>query len=271
MIAGHLGGVVLPYHDDVFVEAWGYDGIVVIMATGIVVRKIAPLLSNKWEDPAVVAVDAGLTFAVPLLGGHHGANDLARRLADLGITPVVTTATESLGSPSVEGIASSLGAEVVNRESTKNVNLAMLESDVPVIEVRGPRVIVVDDDVAVLSRRGVVVGVGTRRDVNPDEVFDAIMDALSSVCLDEMAVKVVATAEIKRDERGIEEAVRRLGLKIAYLPDDVINAQDPVSESRAEDLGLVGVAEPCALALSTEKELILSKRVYGRVTVAIAR
>ena len=55
------------------------------MSMGIVVRKIAPLLDDKWTDPAVVVVSPDFRYAIPLLGGHHGANELAKELAGLGL------------------------------------------------------------------------------------------------------------------------------------------------------------------------------------------
>lgn len=117
------------------------------------VRDIAPLLNNKWSDPAVVVVDSNLNFAIPLLGGHHGANEISRKLSELGAVPVLTTATEVHGKPSVEGIADSLGCEIFNKESTVAVNCALLDQEIEVLEVKGPRIIVVDEDVSVLVRR----------------------------------------------------------------------------------------------------------------------
>ena len=79
------------------------------MSMGIVVRKIAPLLRDKWTDPAVVVISPDFRYAVPVLGGHHGANDLAKELAGLGLVPVITTATESRGRDSVESLAERTG------------------------------------------------------------------------------------------------------------------------------------------------------------------
>lgn len=152
-IAGHLGADILIYGRDAFRRAFGeYDAIIALFATGIVVREIAPLLVDKWSDPAVVVVDSNLTFAIPLTGGHHGANELASKLSELGTVPVITTATEVHDRPSVEGIAAALGCDIVNRESTRPVNCALLEQDVEVLEIRGPKVVVVGNDVAVLKK-----------------------------------------------------------------------------------------------------------------------
>src|SRR5690348_17770608 len=79
--------------------AWpASDALVCFLATGATVRLVAPLLGDKHTDPAVVCVDEAGGYAVALLGGHHGGNDLARRVAGvLGAQPVVTTATDAAG------------------------------------------------------------------------------------------------------------------------------------------------------------------------------
>lgn len=145
---------MLLYEKGIFEKAFkSYGVIVAVFATGIVVRDIAPLLENKWSDPAVVVVDSNLNFAIPLLGGHHGANEIARKLSELGAVPVLTTATEVHGKPSVEGIADRLGCEIFNKESTVAVNCALLDQEIEVLEVKGPRIVVVDEDVSVLIRK----------------------------------------------------------------------------------------------------------------------
>ena len=246
-----------------------FDMVVAVMAVGIVVRMICPDLKDKWTDRPVVAVDSSLRSAVPIVGGHHGANDLALNLHQkLGVYPAITTATDAADRPSLEGTAGSLGARVVNRSSSKEVNLAFLREDVPVVRISGPKVVLVDEDVAVLkSRGGVVVGLGTRRGVDSSEVMEAVASALRSAGKGVEEIRIIATAWIKKDEIGIERAARELGCPVVYLDEGVLNAQSPTTESRARDLGLVGVAEPAALALS--ERLIMPKKVYGRVTVAL--
>lgn len=88
-----------------------YRGHVFVMATGAVVRLVAPLLGSKRTDPAVVSVDEGGTYAIPLLSGHvGGANDLAREVARLlGATPVITTASDVLDTLRVDLLGRALG------------------------------------------------------------------------------------------------------------------------------------------------------------------
>ncbi len=88
-----------------------YRGHVFVMAAGAVVRLVAPLLVSKRTDPAVVCVDEAASFAVPLLSGHlGGANDLAIEVARvLGATPVITTASDVLGTLRVDLLGRELG------------------------------------------------------------------------------------------------------------------------------------------------------------------
>jgi len=246
----------------------GYDQLVAVMAVGIVVRGLCPHIRDKWTDRPVVAVDSSLTCAVPVVGGHHGANDLARLLsARLGLFPAITTATDSSGRPCLEEVAARLGAVPVNRQASLAVNLAFLREDVPVVRLAGPKIVVVDGDVAVLKRGGLVVGLGARRGVSASEVLAAVDGALKEAGRGREDIGILASASLKSNEPGLIEAARILGKEILFLPERTLNSQSPTTSSRAAELGLVGVAEPAALALSSR--LILPKRAYGRVTVAI--
>mgnify|MGYP000851320926 FL=1 len=272
-IAGALGAEVIPYGPDVFREAFaGYRRIVALMSAGIAVRGIAPLLVDKWRDPAVVVVSPDLRYAVPVVGGHHGGNDLARELAALGIEPVITTATETRGRESVEGLAARRGCDIVNRDSTRAVNAAILDADVPLYAVTGPGIVVAGPGVSFLARKGdYAVGVGCRKGVSAADVTAAVGQALHEAGVAPDEVLVYATTAKKRGEAGLLQGIFDLGGNLVFLDDDMINAWEVKTPSRASLIGLVGVAEPAALAVSKRKELVLAKQAYGSVTVAIAR
>ncbi|MBL4606844.1 MAG: cobalamin biosynthesis protein [Pseudomonadales bacterium] len=74
------------------------DALIMVCATGIVVRTLAPVLNNKLEDPPVLVLDEKGQFVIPLLSGHEGgANQWAYTLADkLGAQLVMTTAESYL-------------------------------------------------------------------------------------------------------------------------------------------------------------------------------
>ena len=137
-IAAFLGADVIDYAPEIFDTVFmGRKRIVALMSMGIVVRKIAPLLEDKWKDPAIVVVSPDLRFAMPLLGGHHGANELAKELAGFGLQPVITTATESRGRYSVETLAERIGKRHRQPGLHPQVNAALLDADIPVHAVQG--------------------------------------------------------------------------------------------------------------------------------------
>lgn len=83
-IADFLQAEVREFTPEIFSETFrSFPRIIALMSMGIAVRKIAPLLNDKWNDPAVVVVSPDFRYAIPLLGGHHGANELAKELAGL--------------------------------------------------------------------------------------------------------------------------------------------------------------------------------------------
>jgi cobalt-precorrin 5A hydrolase len=271
-IAGFLGADLREYTPDIFAEVFpSTRRIVAVMSMGIVVRRIAPLMHDKWNDPAVVVVSPDISYAVPVLGGHHGANELAKELSSLGIQPVITTATEATGRDSVELIAQRNDCNVVNRDSTRKVNAAMLETDVPVFAVKGPGIVIAGPGVSILVKKGeFTVGVGCRKGIGSKEVVDAIRNALEESGLAESDVLVYATTRKKSGEAGLSDAISMLSGNLIFLDDDTINAQRGITSSRATRIGLRGVAEPCALAVANKKQLVMGKKIYGRVTVAIA-
>lgn len=272
-LAKWLEADVIEYSEDVLERVYRqYEGVVAVMACGIVVRKLAPLLHDKWTDPSVVVVTPDMRFCVPLLGGHHGGNEIARRLAAHGVIPVISTATDALGKDSVEEVAARKDREIVNKASTVAVNKAFLEGEVPVYNIDGPAVVLVSSDVSILAPRGeYVVGIGCNRGTAAEEIVQAVRDALMSRNISEKEVLAYASTIKKSDESGLVTAVRELGGRMFFLDDETINSQPVDSRSKAELIGLVGVAEPSALALARRKELVTKRRAYGNVTVAIAR
>ncbi|MFM0402249.1 precorrin-3B C(17)-methyltransferase [Paraburkholderia aspalathi] len=69
--------------------------IIALCAAGIVIRCVAPLLSNKGVEPPVLAVAEDGSAVVPLLGGLAGVNVMAREIAAaLNVSPAITTSGE---------------------------------------------------------------------------------------------------------------------------------------------------------------------------------
>lgn len=109
-----------------------YDRLLFIMATGIVVRMIAPYIKHKSVDPAVVVMDEQGQFAISLLSGHlGGANEWTAELAQLvSATPVITTATDVNGLPAPDVLARKLSAAVEDFSVLKEVNAAIVAKEI---------------------------------------------------------------------------------------------------------------------------------------------
>ncbi len=107
------------------------DALVGVMAAGIIIRAVAPLLKGKLVDPAVLCVDANGKFVISLLSGHYGgANQLARQIAaGIDAAPVITTASDSLGKQSVDELAKTLHLTIVNPKSLIAVNAAVVDGE----------------------------------------------------------------------------------------------------------------------------------------------
>jgi len=269
---------IIEYHGDVFEEHWGeYDCFIGLMASGIAMRKTAHLLDDKWEDPAICVVDEELTWAIPITGGHHGANQVAQDLATMGAVPAMTTASEAAGKQGVESKAKAMDAHVVNGDSTVKTNLAVLDDNLgPVARLEGPKAVLVGDDVTVLKRNkddGVVIGTGSVSGASKESFLAAWEQALEQTDYDFDDVEFVGTATRKEDEEGLLEAAQELDLGVVAFDKETLLAHEGPTPSKSKELiGWPGVSEASAIAGGAEQELVLEKIGYeNEVTVAIGR
>jgi cobalt-precorrin 5A hydrolase/precorrin-3B C17-methyltransferase len=263
------------------------DALVCFLATGAVVRLLAPLLEDKRTDPGVVCVDEGLRFAVALVGGHGGgANALAEQVASvLGAQPVVTTATDAVGLPGLDTLGWPVeGAVAAVSRAMLDGAPVRLDADatwpLPPLRVGdagehalrvSDRVVPLDGRTAVLRPPSLVVGLGASRGVSADEVEALVDRALADAGLSPLSVTAAATVDAKADEHGVVEACRRRGWPLTFLPADALAAVDvpnPSDEPR-KVLGTASVAEAAALLLGDE--LVVEKSKSARATAAVAR
>ncbi|MCG8351771.1 MAG: precorrin-3B C(17)-methyltransferase [Chloroflexales bacterium] len=293
--------------------------LVLIMAAGIAVRAIAPLLEHKANDPAVLCLDEAGRFVVPLLGGHRaGANELAHRIAALtGGQAAITTASDVQGLPALDQLGQAEGW-LIDEESALTHAMACLVNGEPLgcyVEPALPWVRMALEDwlaacptlsfvadpaelredryaaaLLVTHRSGdehwsalrpktvryllpaLVAGVGCRRGVPAEELYDALMATLDDAGLGPRCVAALATAELKADEPGLIALAEAIGTPLEVIPTAQLATLDPAAFSPSaatEHFDLPGVAEPCAL-LAANGPLIVPKRAFARCTVAVA-
>ncbi|PWR75133.1 cobalt-precorrin 5A hydrolase [Methanospirillum stamsii] len=272
-IATAVGARFIPYEAGIFTELYhSAEQIIAIMAAGIVIRSLAPLMTDKWRDPAVVVISPDMRYAIPILGGHHGGNDLAYLLQErCNLIPVITTATEATGKDAVEVIAKSENLRIVNTSSTRQANAAILTGTAGVYRVSEPGMVIASPGVSFLVAEGrFSVGIGCRLGTPADEIISAINTAFENAGISKEDVAIFASVALKAHEPGLLDAIRALGANIIFLQPSDLSETETLSKSAASRFGLPGVAEPAALAVSVRHQLIMQKQVFGNVTIAIA-
>ncbi|MGZ0038665.1 cobalt-precorrin 5A hydrolase [Paenibacillus ottowii] len=119
-----------------------YNGIILFISLGAVVRMIAPILVDKKVDPAVVVIDDRGEHVISVLSGHlGGANELTRHVAAvLGARPVITTASDVQGTIPVDMLGRELGWVVDSFDKATPVSAAVVnEEPVAFIQETGER------------------------------------------------------------------------------------------------------------------------------------
>lgn len=279
-------------------EAFAHDAALVFVgATGIAVRACAPYVSDKFCDPAVVAVDEAGRVAVPLLSGHMGgANDLAHAIAGAtGGIAAVSTATDVNGMFSVDVWARDQGLAIVEREAAQRVSVALLEGQ-PVglssacpVEGRFPAGIEPanrqETGIAVgafadaspfpvtlhLVPRSIVAGIGCKRGVSESDVEEAVGRAFAAAGVYPQALGSVASIDLKRGETGLLSFARTRGVPCRFYSAAELAQVGNVPSPSAFVLAVTGVDNVCERAAVAGKgALIAPKLVCGPVTVALA-
>ncbi len=104
------------------------EALIFVGAAGIAVRSIAPYVKDKFKDPAVLVIDEGGEYVIPILSGHvGGANELARELAErLSAQAIITTATDGRGAFAVDVFAKKNGLILTDKTKAKKISADIL-------------------------------------------------------------------------------------------------------------------------------------------------
>ncbi|MGB0385619.1 MAG: precorrin-4 C(11)-methyltransferase [Ardenticatenaceae bacterium] len=133
----------------------------------------------------------------------------------------------------------------------------------------------VRDKVLLLRPPSLVVGVGCRRGASADEIEQAIRTTLKEAGLAAASVSCLASAWLKADEPGLLSVSEQCNWPLYCYEAEMIKQVQPLvpfsPSAASERFGIPGVAEPCALLASDSRELVVAKRAFERVTVAVAR
>ncbi|GAA0496101.1 hypothetical protein Ade02nite_17680 [Paractinoplanes deccanensis] len=119
-----------------------------------------------------------------------------------------------------------------------------------------------------------MVGVGARPGTAEADIRSAVDEALAAAGLDGAQVGVLATIDRRAEEPGLRGLAAERGWRLAGLPAAELAARDVPNGNGtvAAAVGTPSVAEAAAMAAAGGgATLVLPKKVFHRVTVAIAR
>jgi len=273
--------------------------IVGIMASGILVRVLAPLLADKRAEPPVVALSEDGRFAVPLLGGHRGANRLAEEIAAAGKgVAAITTASEAAFGVALDDPPP--GWHVANPKVAKAIAADLLAGKPVELTIEAgttkwlaplrrlhsagaKRAVLVSDravkaatSTLVLNPPTLAVGVGCERGVRATEMIRHVRAALRAAKLAPQSIACIASLDLKADEDAVTRLADDLGVPARFFAAERLERERPrlktPSPAVFAAVGCHGVAEGAALAAAGAKSKLIVAKIAGkRVTVAIAR
>ena len=279
-----------------------YDALVFIGALGICVRAIASSVQSKYTDPAVINIDTTGRHVISVLSGHvGGANQLTRRVANiLGAEAVITTQSDNTGLWALDTLGKEQGwktettapmndiitAFVNTRPTallldTRDEGTRYLERTAPEhveifyhfedIDFSKFQLLVAvtpfrhESPIPALYYRPAVLhlGVGCRKECNPEGVTEYIFHSLEAKHLSPLALATVSTIDLKEKEALVDEITRKAGDIPVHIYDPIELAEIKIpnpSKKVMEVISVPSVAEASALATSLNDRLLVEKQ-----------
>ncbi len=275
-----------------------YDALVFIMASGIVVRSIAPWIKSKTSDPAVVVIDDRGQHVISLLSGHlGGANALTLKIAaTINTHPVITTASDVNNLPSVDMLAKEHGliidsmkdattitAMIVNGE---NVVLEdpyhILKNDIlPIKQGDKSGSVIVSNHLLINTKKpfvklipqNIILGIGCKKDTGSLSLWEFIIENLKELNIDLQSIKAIASIDVKSDEKAILDAALRLECNTTFFAAEQLQEVDHLFEGSAFVKSTVGVASVSTTAAYTSGNkngrFLLEKKKRDGMTLSV--
>jgi len=250
--------------DEILPIAWSkYDAIIFIMATGAVIRKIAPHLKDKATDPAVLIMTLDLKHIIPLVSGHlGGANELSDEISQKidGCINFVTTASDQIKVLAFDMFAKKHNYSISNLKSLAEISNAIINNkQVQVISYpyiikllekfegyRKENFIFISPDNLDLFRddipsvyitpqqlqnnslqlhpKKITLGLGMNRGTSKKEIQLSVKRFLYEHSLNFTQIDKLASFEAKSDEIGLLEFAKDSGLALEFYNEDDINS-----------------------------------------------
>lgn len=265
-------------------ERWNnHQAFIFGLATGAVVRLIAPLLQSKQSDPAVLVVDAMGQSVISLLSGHQGGGDrLAQIVAEqLQAKAILTGGANGLGQIAVDclgipfgwrkgkgdwtAVSSALAAQKLVGV-TQTAGLTLWQNHLPpghgftfsgtkettatlLITVQESNLEKLNKPMAPWHPRLLWIGVGCVRGTDLALLERALLEVLERENLSPLAIAGLASVHLKADEVGMQQFAQKYDLPFFTFPPEQLAAQAVPNPSEVvlQEVGTPSVAEAAAL------------------------
>ncbi len=266
-----------------------------LCAAGVLIRILAPELVDKTIEPAVLAIAEDGSAVVPLLGGHHGANALARDVAQaLGIAAAVTTASDlrfqvALDAPppgyrlrNAEDVKPFVAALLAGAKARLIGDARWLEGTALPTDEDGTLSIHVtsrdengDRATLIYHPATLALGIGCERGTQAAELEALLDETLKVSNLARQSLAGIFSLDLKADEAAIHALAEALRIPARFFTMETLKRETPRlrhPSARVENaVGVPGVAEAAALAAAgAGGRLIVPKRKSRRATLAIS-
>lgn len=248
-----------------------YKAIVFLSSTGIAVRAISKYLKGKDVDPAVIVVDVCNNFTISLVSGHlGGANKLTYEISNvLGNIPVITTATDNMDLIAPDILAKNnnliiedlkkakvIAGRLVNKETVyfkdNEKKIDCPKGYIETEDLKDNTVWITNslkekENVLKLIRKNIILGIGCRKDTDSKKLSDFVSSVLLENNLDKRSVKLIASIDVKKNEKAILDLAKELNSKLKFYTKEEIMTVEEKYEGSAfvkATVGVSSVSEP---------------------------
>jgi cobalt-precorrin 5A hydrolase / precorrin-3B C17-methyltransferase len=261
--------------------------IIGICAAGILIRTLAPLLSNKQQEPPVLAIAEDGSAVVPLLGGLHGVNDLARQIAVFfEVSPAITTTgdirfrTALFSPPSGYHLANpdqakTFIADLLSGATVKLEGTApwLSESQLPIVD-HGHLTIQVTENLQIPSSnrliyhpKTIAIALNETIPIDSETAIEFIHQKLQSLNLSPNSLAALFALELHAGHPGITAIAQFFNVPTRFLERDWGNVETIALEATGASGQLVLTAAECAIAIAP---LPIDVNAIGRVQGRLA-
>ena len=284
-----------------------HNAFIFCLAAGAVVRLIAPLLTSKAEDPAVVVIDAQGKYVISLCSGHQGKADLLAQLvaSQIGATEIITGSSHNLSLPGMDTLGFIYGWRQGEGDWTGVMAAIAKTETVQVIQEAGSSLWQEHlppkhpfsfgfDDVGTESPQARIwisatkrkfslqgdypkaqwhpkvlwVGIGCERGTSRELIETAIEETCKTYHLASEAIAGIVSIDLKANEMGIVEVCQRRNLAFKTFSAEQLNQVEVPTPS---DVVAQEVGTPSvaeAAAILAGDNLVVSKQIFKSETTS---